>query len=285
MSSSIDLKEHFRFDEEDELTSIILPDSLTHIGDGAFFGLIGLTGIILPVNLVSIGVKAFAGCISLREITFPQRLSSLGKGAFYRCRSLTNIVLPDGLISIGEWAFEECQRLASITFNEGLAFIEEDIFYRYYGLTRVTIPASVTSIGYGAFRCTGITEIAVAEGNPSYRSIGGVLYDKAGTTLIQYPSGRQDEVYTAPDGVKHIGKGAFGVFFTGDNVSRSIYFFEDSDSIEDSASEDSVSDEDNEKHGALKSVILPESLVSIGECGLSGKFGIPKSPRHRCKSI
>jgi hypothetical protein len=73
----------------------------------------------------------------------------------------------------------------------------------------VTIPANVTSIQQGAFdRCDSMMFFDVADGNTAYCSIDGVLYDKAKTMLIRYPSAKNGEI-TIPETVTTIGASAF----------------------------------------------------------------------------
>ena len=107
--------------------------------------------------------------------------------------------------------------------------IGDRAFYGCSGLTSVTIPNSVTSIGYGAFfDCNGLMSVLVADDNPNYKSINGLLLSKDGTTLIQginmdvaipgsvtnigdsafYNCGGLTNV-TIPDGVTSIGTSAF----------------------------------------------------------------------------
>ncbi|WP_235324230.1 leucine-rich repeat protein [Anaeromassilibacillus senegalensis] len=114
-------------------------------------------------------------------------VTSIGDGAFVGCNSLTSITIPNSVTSIGGWAFADCERLTSIT-----------------------IPSSVTSIGDLVFSyCYSLTNISVDAGNPNYKSIDGVLFDKNGSTLIQYPAGKDEAVYHIPSGVTSIGDWAF----------------------------------------------------------------------------
>lgn len=84
------------------------------------------------------------------------------------------------------------------------------------------IPATVTYIGMldeealdaflgaeGNVLTTWKGEWRVAEDNPVYRSIDGVLFDRTGRTLIQYPADREEENYAVPEGTEEIGCGAF----------------------------------------------------------------------------
>jgi hypothetical protein len=76
-------------------------------------------------------------------------------------------------------------------------------------LTSVTIPKGVINLSPTTFlRCTNLTALTVDAGNPMYSSVDGVLFNKAGTTLIRYPGGKTGP-YMLPKGVTTIGDGAF----------------------------------------------------------------------------
>ena len=88
------------------------------------------------------------------------------------------------------------------------AAIGEYAFWNCGNVTSVTIPVSVTSIGDAAFmKCTSLTAIDVLRGNPSYESVGGVLYNKT-DSLVQYPGGRSGP-FIMPNTVTSIGDRAF----------------------------------------------------------------------------
>lgn len=90
------------------LTSIIVPNSVTSIGEGAFSGCILLFNIIIPNSVTSIGDWAFMDSNALSHIVISNSVTSIGDGTFYGCSSLTNIVIPDSVTSIGDIAFEGC---------------------------------------------------------------------------------------------------------------------------------------------------------------------------------
>ena len=124
----------------------VLPNSVTSIGDYAFYYCTGLTSITIPNSVTSIGDWAFRGCSGLTSITIPNSVTSIGDAAFFYCSSLTSITIPNSVTSIGSNAFEGCSRLTSIT-----------------------IPNSVTSIGNYAFSsCSSLTFIeSLAEVPPT----------------------------------------------------------------------------------------------------------------------
>ena len=96
------------------LTSIIIPDSVTSIGDYAFFRCISLANITIPNGLTSIGEDAFCECTSLVDVTIPDSVTSIGQYAFSNCTSLTNVTIPDSVTSIGVGTFSECTSLTEI---------------------------------------------------------------------------------------------------------------------------------------------------------------------------
>ena len=94
-----------------EFTSITIPDSVTNIGNWAFNGCTGLTSITIPNSVMSIGDSAFKGCTGLTSITIPDGMTSIGNGAFKGCAGLTNITIPNSVTKIGWWAFYNCHKL------------------------------------------------------------------------------------------------------------------------------------------------------------------------------
>ena len=152
------------------LTSITIPDSVTSIGDYAFSSCTSLTSITIPDSVTSIGYFAFSGCTSLTSITIPDSVTSIGERAFYGCTSLTSITIPDSVTSIGDYAFSSCRSLTSITIPDSVTSIGYSAFSGCTSLTSITIPDNVASIGDLAFwGCTSLTSITIPD---SVTSIG-----------------------------------------------------------------------------------------------------------------
>ena len=125
--------------------------------------------ITLPDSVTSIGNYAFYDCSSLTSITIPKSVTSIGKCAFYRCRSLTNVTFEEGsqLTNIGNYAFYSCWYLTSATIPESVTSIGDFAFYNCISLTSIEISESVTYIGSGAFReCTSLTIYCEIESKP-----------------------------------------------------------------------------------------------------------------------
>lgn len=120
------------------LTSIIIPESVTSIGEYAFYDCSSLTNIIIPDRVTSIGTWAFYNCDSLTSITIPSSVTEISDYMFYGCTSLISVVIPDSVTSIGTWAFVNCSSLTSITIPRSVTSIDNFAFYGCTGLTNVT---------------------------------------------------------------------------------------------------------------------------------------------------
>lgn len=174
-----------------EVKDLVIPNSVTSIGDFAFSGC-GLTSVIFSNNVTSIGELAFRWC-GLTSITFPDNVEKIGESAFdddvtikivditdsyslinkiQKCGRLNNpkilldidgneikeVAIPNGVTSI--YYFRMCRGLTSVTFPNSVTSIEDNAFSGCSSLTSVTFPNSVTYIGEYAFSgCSGLTSV------------------------------------------------------------------------------------------------------------------------------
>ena len=91
-----------------------------------------------------------------------------------------------------------------------VTMIAEQAFIDREKITEVNIPASIKSIGDRAFEgCISLTSFNVSSENANFCSENGILFNKAKTTLLQYPPAKADAGYSIPDGVTKIGDRAF----------------------------------------------------------------------------
>ena len=132
-------------------TLYVIPDSVSCIGSGAFWGCCSLKSLVIPDSVSCIGSVAFWGCSSLRSLVIPDSVSSIEDRAFWDCRSLSSVVIPDGVTSIGDWAFGGCESLKSLVIPDSVSSIEDRAFWNCRSLTDIVIPDSVTRIGKRAF--------------------------------------------------------------------------------------------------------------------------------------
>ncbi len=153
-----------------EIKDLVIPNSVTSIGDGTFEGCSGLTSVTIHNGVTSIGESAFDGCSGLTTVTIPNSVTSIGKFAFFGCSGLTSVTISNSVTYIGEGAFRRCRGLTSINIPNSVTYIGEGAFISCSGLTSVTIPNSVTSIGAETFSsCKGLTTVTIPN---SVTSIG-----------------------------------------------------------------------------------------------------------------
>jgi len=161
--------------------------------------------------VTSIYKNAFMNCHELKSVKIPDRVDQIGHNAFCGCSSLTSITIPNGVTYIGAYAFDGCHNLKSINIPNTVVCLDEGCFGACKELTTVFIPNSVMYITtkFPFNQCTKLTTIDVAEDNPNYCSIDGILYSKDKKTIITYPIGKNDKTYEIPDGVTTISQYAF----------------------------------------------------------------------------
>lgn len=131
------------------LSSIKIPQSVTHIGVGAFGNCSKLLYLSIPDSVIFIGDGAFHNCRALSHVNIPTNLSRISRWLFLDCESLKDIILPYSVKSIGDGAFCNC---SSFVINQ--------------------LPDSITEIGKFAFKgCFGkwkkiYIPDAILKGNP-----------------------------------------------------------------------------------------------------------------------
>ncbi len=109
------------------LTKIVIPDSVTEIGKGAFLNCTALVMVNIPQGVEDINESTFYNCPSLKTISIPATVKTIGYDAFWGCTSLTAISFPASLTWIGAGAFEGCSALTSVKFaNTGWTYKDED---------------------------------------------------------------------------------------------------------------------------------------------------------------
>ena len=193
---------------------IVIPDSVTIIGTNAFFYCNNITSVVFGNNLSEIRSYSFAQCYSLEHISnFPESLTKLDDGAFDRCGNLCDsVVIPPLVTTIGERAFAGCH-IPSVVISEGVTTIERGAFCScpigalHIPSTLVSISPENNAYGEGAFHnCTRLQSITVDEANPIYDSRGNcnALIETTTNTLLK---GCKNTVI--PDDIAIIGLNAF----------------------------------------------------------------------------
>ena len=164
------------------LSSLVIPDSVSRIGNGAFNGCYFLQKLEIPDDVTRLGEGAFEGCSSLGSLVIPDSVTSIEDRVFKDCHSLKNLVIPDGVTSIGEGAFAGCESLKSLVIPASVVNIKGDPFYCWTG----------------KLRCL----------SPYYIYEDNVLFDRDKSTIISFRDIKATS-YTIPDSVTSIGERAF----------------------------------------------------------------------------
>ena len=121
------------------VTSIVIEEGVTSIGDYAFENCDNLTSITIPGNVESIGEDAFYNCDNLTDVTLQDGVKSIGRSAFIWCNNLTNIVPPNSVTSIGYFAFKDCTSLTSIKIPSSVTSMDSKAFYNCSSLETISL--------------------------------------------------------------------------------------------------------------------------------------------------
>ena len=275
-----------------QVRKLIIQDSVTSIGSGAFYYCTDLTDVTIGNGVTSMGNYAFYGCTGLTDVTIGNGVTSIGESAFSSCNSIekvhisdvaawcrvvfednysnplgyannlyvndvlvTDLTIPNGVTSIGAYAFSGCTGLTSVTIPNSVTSIGGSAFYGCTGLTSVTIPDSVISIGGSAFYgCTGLTSVTIPD---SVTNIGNnAFHGCTGLTEILYNAKAAADIdyYSSAFSNAGTSSGSLRVVI-GDGVERIPgYLFRDC--------------------AGLTSVTIPDSVTSIGNNAFHGCTGL-----------
>ena len=253
----------------------VIPNSITTIGDYAFYGRSGLTSVTIPNSVTSIGNYAFCGCSNLTSVTIPITVTSIGDYAFTNCRGLTSMAIPSSVSLIGNDAFRTVRHIeyhgtasgapwGAISMNGTIdgdfvftSNLKDTLLAYIGGGGDVSIPNTVTSISSKAFyRLDGLTSVIIPN---SVTSIGDSVFEVCSNLTS----------ISIPNSVFFIGSFAF----LGCSSLTSI-------TIPNSVT--SIGDYTFNGCSSLTSVIIPNSVTSIGNgafsrCSSLTSLTIPKS--------
>ena len=254
-----------------KLTLYVIPNSVTSIGDSAFYDSRSLSNIVISNSVTSIGDSAFEGCNSLGSLVIPNSVINIGKGAFKWCKSLAEVVIPNSVTNIGEFAFCGCSSLAEVVIPNSVTNIGKGTFANCSYLADVVIPDGVTSIGNNAFMsCSSLEYISLPKsviclnGNPFFNWNGkleclspnfiyedNILFNKDKSRIISFRNQKLTS-YVIPDSVTRIEDRAF---FRCKSLVEVV--------IQNSVT--SIGDRAFCGCKSLAKVVIPDSVTSIGD--------------------
>jgi len=201
-----------------ELTSLVLPNTIKEIGDGAINYCTLLTSIAIPNSVEKIGAGVFSGDTSLEKIELQSDNRNFKCEDYmlltYDGKNLLQVLpkkegvfeVPSTITTIASCALQGCGKITSVILPSSLLKIEEGAFHNL-SISEISIPQNVSIIEEGAFElCYGLKNILVEKGNPNFVSEGGLLMDAAKNTIIATVV--QDS-YEFPSTVTRIGKYCF----------------------------------------------------------------------------
>lgn len=171
------------FDDEiiEGITSVVIEDGVTGIGNHTFEWYRGLRTVVIPGTVTEIGEYAFYNCESLSDLAIPNSVTKIGNHAFNRCRELTTVTIPNSMTEIGEYVFYGCIGLKSVSIPSSIVKIGAYAFYGCSNLSALTIPNKVTRIAYRAFAyCGTLPEVTLPS---SVKSVGDGIF--AGCTGLK----------------------------------------------------------------------------------------------------
>jgi Flp pilus assembly protein protease CpaA len=312
---------HHLYINGQEVKDLVVPNSVTSIGQDAFYGCSGLTSVIIGNNVTRIGDEAFSGCSGLTSVTIPNSVTSIGGSAFSDCSGLTSVTISNSVTSIGSSAFYGCSSLTKAEFAsiEGLCNIEFEnnaanplkftnhLYINGQEVTELVIPNGVTSIGsYAFYGCSGLTSVTI--GN-SVTSIGkAAFYGCSGLTSVTIPNnvtsiGSSAFAGTAwednlPDGLIYAGKVAYkykGTMPSGTSITLdegtlgiandAFRNCKDLTSITIPNSVISICENAFLNCSGLTSITIPNSVISIGMKAFSGCSKLTKAEFASIESL
>ena len=95
--------------------SVVIPDHVTHIGDGAFWDCTCLTAVQIPDGVTRIGYDAFLNCEALTAIRIPDSVTRIEDEAFRGCNSLKSVKIPKSVTYIGDDAFPPAVKIVRVS--------------------------------------------------------------------------------------------------------------------------------------------------------------------------
>ncbi|GEM_PF-897898 len=261
-SSPLEYAHHLYLDGQ-EIKDLVIPNSVTSLGNHVFGSCTGLTSVIIPNSVTSIGSGAFSFCSGITSITIPESIVNIGNSAFVGCTGLTSITIPNNLTTIENWAFSGCTGLTSVTIPNSVTSIGYGSFFGCTGIKSVFISNNVTNIRERAFEgCDGLTKAEFT----SIESLCKISFSNAYANPLSYAkhlyvNGQEVTELVIPQSITSIGLGTFYncVGLTAVTIPTSVT---------------SIGKEAFANCSGLTSITIPKSAANIGDSAFHGCTGL-----------
>lgn len=182
--------------------TIVVPESVTSIGEGTFANVNGMKRIIIPSTvkeirqndfyanatleeviiltdgnkwLEIIGNSAFCECSNLKKIYIPNTVKKIGRYAFSGCNSLSDVSLSNNIVKLENGVFIKCSNLKEIIIPEGIKEIGDNVFQNCVNLKKITFPKSLEKIGKSSFSYVNIDNLQISSENINFINQNGIL--------------------------------------------------------------------------------------------------------------
>ena len=157
------------------LEKIILPETITKIGDRAFFNCQKLKSINIPEGVTEIGREAFEECKLLQNITLPENITIISYGLFWGCTSLNNVIIPESVTDIRGMAFYGCTSITEMVVPDTVVYLGDNtgntegysggVFSGCTNLRKITLSKNIKKIDHNTFAaCNSLEALVIPEG-------------------------------------------------------------------------------------------------------------------------
>ena len=143
----------------DKITSIIVEDGVTYIGNYSFWGLDNVTSVELANSIEEIGKYSLSGT-RIKSIKLPANLKIIRAGAFADTL-ITEITIPNGVVRMENGIFENCLNLETVELPDTLTYLDDEMFISCDKLKAITLPKSLEYIGADLLCGSSVTDVNI----------------------------------------------------------------------------------------------------------------------------
>lgn len=185
----------FYWSYKNDITSVIINEGVTSIGNYVFYKCSEIKSVMLPDSIDSIGYDAFNGCTNLISVVIPNAVTIISVNAFKDCESLVSVAFGEKVSIISQAAFMGCKSLVSISFPNELETLRPSVFRDCENLISVSFPSSIKEIEASAFNgCISLKNVFYAGKKTEWEAItigegNDILFDDSTTLYCEYEEG------------------------------------------------------------------------------------------------